>query len=114
LGISSTEIPLQGASTSSISAAAEGLRHLVSVSGVDGFRLAKNIFPGCAKRKLKKARARATEAGTGGIQQPENADEPKKGEASTENLKRPKSEGSTPTEKARAPKRPRDSSGPET
>jgi hypothetical protein len=39
---------------------------------------------------------------------------PKQGETSTETLNRPRLEGSTPTEMARAPKRPRDSSGPGT
>jgi hypothetical protein len=69
---------------------------------------------GCARRKLKKARARASKAGTGGIQQPGIVSAPKKGETPTENLKRPRSEGRTPTEAARAPKRPRDSKGPGT
>jgi hypothetical protein len=39
---------------------------------------------------------------------------PKRGETSTKTSKRPRSEGSTPTETARDPKRPRDLSGPGT
>jgi hypothetical protein len=69
---------------------------------------------GCTRWKLKKAKARASEAGTGGIQQSGNAGAPKQGETSTETLKRSKSGGSTPTETARDLKRPRDSSGPGT
>jgi hypothetical protein len=80
------------------------------VSGAGELRLAKKALSGCARRKLKKARARASEAETGGIQQPGNAGAPKQGET----LKRPRSEGSTPTQTARAPKRPRDSKGPGT
>jgi hypothetical protein len=60
----------------------------------------------CARRKIKKARAGASKAGTGGIQQPGNAGAPKQGEIPIE--------GSTPTETTRTPKRPRDSKGPET
>jgi hypothetical protein len=74
----------------------------------------KKALSGCARRKLKKAKARASEAGTGGIQQQGNADAPKQRETSTETLKWPRSEGSTPTKTARPPKRPRDSRGPET
>jgi hypothetical protein len=68
----------------------------------------------CARWKLKKARARASEAGTGGIQQPANVSTSKQGETTTKTLKSPRSEGSIPTETARAPKRPRDSKGPGT
>jgi hypothetical protein len=71
----------------------------------------KEDLSGCARRKLKKAKARASEAGTGDIQQPGNAGVPKQGETSTEPLKRPRSEGSTPTETATALKRPRDLQG---
>ncbi|PNF41014.1 hypothetical protein B7P43_G08808 [Cryptotermes secundus] len=62
-------------------------------------------------RKLKKARDGASKAGTGGSQQPGNVDSPKQGETPTGTFKRPRSEGSTPTELARALKRPRDSKG---
>jgi hypothetical protein len=60
---------------------------------------------------MKKAIAKASGAGTGGIEQPGNSGAPKQGETSTENLKRPRSEGSITTETARVPKRPRDSQG---
>jgi hypothetical protein len=52
LGVSSTNILLKGASTSSIPTVGEGLVHLVS--GVSGFRLAKKALSGCTKRKLKR------------------------------------------------------------
>jgi hypothetical protein len=64
--------------------------------------------------EIEKGKGKASEAGTGGIQQPGNAGAPKQGETFTEILKRPWSEGSTPTETARPSKRPRDSSGPRT
>jgi hypothetical protein len=67
---------------------------------------------GCARRKLKEAKAEASEGGTGGIQHLGNASVPKQGETLIETPKRPRSEGSTPTETAKPPKRPRDSSGP--
>jgi hypothetical protein len=69
---------------------------------------------GCARWNLKKSRARESEVGTGGIQQPGIVSAPKQEETPTESLKRPRSEGSTPTEAARTPKRPRDFKGPET
>ena len=47
LGVSSTDIPLQGASTSSIPAAGERLGHLVS--GVGGQHLAKKALSGCTR-----------------------------------------------------------------
>jgi hypothetical protein len=64
------------------------------------------------QRRLKKPTARASKAETGGIQQPGNASAPKQGETSTETPRRRRSDGSTPIETARPPKRPRDSSGP--
>jgi hypothetical protein len=112
LGVSSTDIPLQGISTSSIPTAGEGLRHVVS--GIGNIRLAKKALSGCVTRKLKKAKARASEAGIGGVQKPGNAGAPKQGEPPTETHKRPRSEGSTPKETARAPKRPSYSTGPGT
>jgi hypothetical protein len=72
----------------------------------------KKLLSGCTRWKLKKAKARASEAETGGIQQPANASAPKQGETSTETPKRPRPEGGTPIETARPPKRPKDSSGP--
>jgi hypothetical protein len=59
LEVSRTDIPLQGASTSS-KPTAEGQGHLVSKVG--GLHLAKKALSGCARQKLKKARARASEA----------------------------------------------------
>jgi hypothetical protein len=93
--VSHTDIPPQGASTSSKPTVGEGQGHLVSQTG--GPRLAKKALSGCARRKLKKARARASEAETGGIQQPGNESAPKKGETSAKTSKRPRSDGSTPT-----------------
>jgi hypothetical protein len=110
LGVSGTDTPLQGASISGLPAVEEELGHLVSRVG--GLRQVKKALSGCARQKLKKAKARASEAGTAGIQQPGNASVPKQGETLTETPKRPRSEGSTSTEMARPPKRPRDSSEP--
>jgi hypothetical protein len=110
LGVSGTDTPLHGASISGLPAVGGELGHLVSRVG--GIRLAKKAWSGRARQKLKKAKARASEASTGGIQQPGNASAPKQVETSTETLKRLRSDGSTPTETARPPKRPRDSSGP--
>jgi hypothetical protein len=112
LGVSSTDILLQGTSTSIIPTAGEGLGHIVS--GVGELRLTKKALSGCVRQKLKKARAKASEAVTVAIQQSRNAGASKQGESPTETLKRPRSEGSTPTETANAPKRPRDSKGPDT
>jgi hypothetical protein len=109
LGVSSTDIPLQEASTSSTHTAGEGLAH--PVSGVRGLRLAKKALSGCARRKLKKARSGASKAVTGGSQQPGNTDSSKQGKTPTDTFKKPRSEGSTPTEKVRAPKWPRDLQG---
>jgi hypothetical protein len=110
MGVRLTDIPPQGASTSSKPAAGQG--HSVSQTG--GPRLAKKALSRCAKRKLKKASARASEAETEGIQQPGNESAPKQGENSTKASKRPMSEGRSPTEVDRDPKRPRDLSRPGT
>jgi hypothetical protein len=91
LGASGSSLPLQGASGSSIPEEREGLRHLAS--GVSSIHLAKTRLSGCARRKLKKAKA--SQAGTGGNQQPGNGDMPKQGETPTGASKRPRSEGST-------------------
>jgi hypothetical protein len=104
LGISSTDIPLQGADFSSKHAAGEGAGHLVP--GVSGPRLAKKALFGCAKRKLKKARAGKSQAETGCSLQPGTAGSSKQGDTPTETLKRPRSEGSTRTEVARAQEGP--------
>jgi hypothetical protein len=62
--------------------------------------------------KLKKARA--SQAGPGGTQQPGTIGMPKSGETLTRNTTRPRPEGSTPTKRVRPPKRPRECSGPGT
>jgi hypothetical protein len=67
LGVSSTDIPLQGASTSCTPTPGEALGHLVS--GAGRLRLVKKALSACARWKLKKARARASKANTGHIQQ---------------------------------------------
>jgi hypothetical protein len=100
LGVSSTDIPLQGAGSSS-KPAAGGLEHLLA--GIGGPCLAKKALSGCSKRKLKKARAGAIQAGTGGSQQPGPAGSSKQGETPTGTLKRPQSEGSIPTKTIRTP-----------
>jgi hypothetical protein len=102
---------IAGGSTSNIPAGG-GLGHLLF--GVGGLCLAKKILSECATRKSKKAKARAREAGTWGIQQPGNADAPKQRETLTENLKRTISEDSTPSKKMPDLKRPWDYSRPET
>jgi hypothetical protein len=61
---------------------------------------------GCARWKLKKEKARASEAGTWGIQQPGNANAPKQRETSTKTPKRPRSEGSTPQKRPELQKGP--------
>jgi hypothetical protein len=47
-----------------------------------------------------------------GTQQPGNVGAPKQEETSSRTSKRPRPEGSTPTDKGRLPKSPRDSNGP--
>jgi hypothetical protein len=87
LGVSGSGTPLQGASISGI-LTVEELGYLVS--GVGGLHLVKMALSRCARRKLKKAKARASEVGTGGIQQPGNAGVSKQGETLTETFKRPR------------------------
>jgi hypothetical protein len=96
LGISCTDMPLQGASTSSKPTVGEGQGHLAPKAG--GPRLAKEALSGSARRKLKKAKARASRAIIAGIQQPGTANTSKQGGTSTKTPKRPRSEGSTLTE----------------
>jgi hypothetical protein len=107
LGIDTT---IQGAGSTGIPEVGGDQGSLVPSIG--GFRLAKKELSGCARRKLKKAKAKSSEAGTGGIQKPGNVSATKQGETSTKTPKRPRSEGSTPTETSRPPKRPRDCKGP--
>jgi hypothetical protein len=56
LGVSSTDIPLQGTSTSSIPTAGEGLGHIVS--GVGELHLVKKALSGCSRWKLKRQELR--------------------------------------------------------
>jgi hypothetical protein len=109
-GAGGSSIPLQGGSGSDIPGEREGLRHLTS--GVSRIHLAKTRLSGCARRKLKKAKA--SQAGTGGTQEPGNGGKPEQGETPTGASKRPRPEGSTPMERVNTPKRPRDSRGPGT
>jgi hypothetical protein len=109
LGASGIDTPIQGAG-SGIPAVGRDQGSLVPSIG--RFRLAKKALSGCARQKLKKAKAKSSEAGTGGIQQPGNASATKQVETPTETPKRPRSEGSTPTEMVRPPKRRRDCKGP--
>jgi hypothetical protein len=76
------------------------------------FRLAKKALFGCARRKLKKAKARSGEAGTGGIQQPGTTGLTGQLETLTETPKRPRSGGSTSPETVGPPKKPREWKGP--
>jgi hypothetical protein len=110
LGVNSTDTLLQGVSTSSILPVGEVLG---LVSGVFGLRLEKKALLGYARQIVKKSSVRASEAGTGAFSNQE-MQAPKHDETSTETLKRLRSDGSTPTETARAPKRPRHSSRPGT
>jgi hypothetical protein len=101
LGVNSTDTPLQGASSSSIPTEGEGLGQLTS--GIGEICLAKKALSGCTRWRLKNVRA--SEAGTGGIQQPENVGAPKQEETLTETRKTPRSEGSNHTEMARPSKK---------
>jgi hypothetical protein len=58
----SSKTSLPGASSSSIPEELEGLRHIAS--GDSRIHLAKTRLSGCARQKLKKAKA--SQAGTGG------------------------------------------------
>jgi hypothetical protein len=84
LGVSRNDILLQGTSTSSIPTA-EGLRHIVS--GVGELLLTKKALAGCSRQKLKKARAKSSEAGTVGIQQSRYAGPSKQGEPPPKTLR---------------------------
>jgi hypothetical protein len=110
LGASGIDTTIQGVGSTGIPAVGRAQGSLLPSIG--GFLLAKKALSGCARRKLKKAKAKSSEAGTGGIQQPGNARATKEVETSTETPKRQRSEGSTLTETVRPPKRPRDCKGP--
>jgi hypothetical protein len=93
-GASSSDIPLQAASSSSIYAEAEGLRHLASQAV--RLQLVKTKLSGFTKWKPNKAKA--GQVGKG-IQHLGNLGTPKQGETPTSTSERPKPEGSTPTER---------------
>jgi hypothetical protein len=63
LGVSDTDTPLWRASISGLPTVGEELGHLVS--GVGGLHLAKKALSGCARRKLKKDKAREVKQGLG-------------------------------------------------
>jgi hypothetical protein len=109
-GTGGINTPLQGAGSAGISVAGGDQGSLVPRIGE--LCLSKKALSGCAIRKLKKAKANSSEAGTGDIQQPGTAGLTKQLETPTETPKRPRSEGSTPSEMVRPPKRPRDWKGP--
>jgi hypothetical protein len=88
---------MQGASSSSITAEGEGLRHLAS--GVGKLHLARVKLSACAKQNLKKEEAK---------QEPGSPSMSKLGETLIRPSKRPSSEGSTPVGSVRPPKMPRD------
>jgi hypothetical protein len=104
LGVTSSDTPLQEARGSSTPAEGEGLGHLAS--GAAGLHLVRTKLSGCAKWKLKKAKA--SQAGTEGIQQPGIVGMPTQGQTPTGTSKRPRPAGSTPTERVRPPRRPGD------
>jgi hypothetical protein len=110
LEVSYNDTPLQGISISGLPAAGGEPGHLVS--GVGVILLARKTLSGCAIRKLKKAKSRASDAETGGIQQPGSASARRQEETWTETPKWSRSEGSTSTETVRPPIRLRDPSGP--
>jgi hypothetical protein len=75
MGVSLTDTPLQGASTSSKPAVGQG--RLVPQTGE--VHTAKKALSGSARQKLRKTRAGASKARTGGFQQPGHARRPKPG-----------------------------------
>jgi hypothetical protein len=91
LGASDTNTPLQGAGSTGIPV--EGGDQGSLVPRIGELRLAKKALSRCARRKLKKTKAKSSEAGTGGIQQPGIASLTKQSETPTETPKRPRSEG---------------------
>jgi hypothetical protein len=103
LGASGIDTTIQGAGSNGIPAAGDDQGSLVPRIGE--LLLAKKTLYGCARRKLKKAKAKSREAGTRVILQPGTASLTKQLETPTENSKRPRSEGNTSPETARPPKR---------
>jgi hypothetical protein len=96
---------MQEASSSSIPAEGEGLKHLAS--GAGRLHLVRTILSACIRWKMKTARA--SQAGTRSIQQLGNICMPKLKETLTGTSKRPRPKGCTPVEKVRPPKRPKHS-----
>jgi hypothetical protein len=88
LGASGINTPLHGAGSSGIPAAGGDQECLVP--GIGERRLAKKALSGCARRKLEKAKAKSSEAGTWGIQKPGNASLTKQSDTPTEIPKRPR------------------------
>jgi hypothetical protein len=84
-GVSSFDIPPQGASSSSKPVEGGDLQHVASKVG--RLHLAKTRLSGNAGRKLKKARER--QSGTGGLQQPGHLSLPKSGDPRPRYLKDP-------------------------
>jgi hypothetical protein len=78
LGVSSSDIPLQGASSYSNAIVREDLGHLVSEVG--GISLAKKALSGAARWKPNKAKAKTSKTRTRGIQQAGNVGAPNQGE----------------------------------
>jgi hypothetical protein len=70
-GTSGINTPLQGAGSAGIPVAGGEQGSLVPRIGE--LRLAKKALSGCSTRKLKKAKAKSSEEGTGDIQQPGTA-----------------------------------------
>jgi hypothetical protein len=101
LGVSKSDISLQGV-TSSSTPAEGGLRHLASEAG--RLHLARTNIYGCARWKLKK-KARASQEGTGSIKEPGNAVISRQGGTLTRASKRPRPEDSTLTERVISPKK---------
>jgi hypothetical protein len=109
MGASVADIPPQGAGIAELPAIKRESEHLVT--GV-GPHLVKKALPGCARQKLKKVKAKESEAKTGGIQQPGHASTPRQGTTLTKTPKRPRSEECTLTKIVGPPKRPKDTTGP--
>jgi hypothetical protein len=87
LGVCNSDTPMQGASSSSIPAAGEGLRHLAS--GAGRLHLSTTELFGCARQKL--IRAKASQAETRSTQQLRNVYMAKLEETPTGTSKRPRS-----------------------
>jgi hypothetical protein len=105
-GTGGIDTPLQGAGIS-----VAGDRGSL-VHSMGEFCLAKKALPGCARRKLNKAKARSGVVGTGGMQHPGNAGLTGQVETLTETPELPTSGGSTPSQTVGPPKTPSVRKGP--